>query len=137
MQLFYAPGISSDNIYLLPDDEAAHCIGALRYKEGQAITLTDGKGFFYDAVISRISRKQVTVSVIKPYRVANEREYKLHIAIAPTKNIERFEWFLEKATEIGIDEITPILTENSERRIVRAERLEKILIAAVKQSIKA
>jgi 16S rRNA (uracil1498-N3)-methyltransferase len=137
MQLFYAPEITSEKIYLLPEEESSHCIAVLRYKEGQDITITDGKGSIFFAVIVRMAKKQVTVEIKEAQKISNPRSYHLHIAIAPTKNIERFEWFLEKTTEIGIDEITPLITENSERRVIRADRLEKIMIAAMKQSLKA
>jgi 16S rRNA (uracil1498-N3)-methyltransferase len=137
MQLFYAPGIGDNKKYTLSNEESTHCIGVLRYRIGQPILLTDGSGYFYDAIISDISRKQVTVTVSDKKHIGNDRLYWLHMAVAPTKNIERFEWFIEKATEIGIDEITPITTENSERKHLRIDRLEKIAVAAMKQSVKS
>jgi 16S rRNA (uracil1498-N3)-methyltransferase len=137
MQLFYAPEIDSQQKYILSVEESVHCITVLRYKAGQHLRLTDGKGYMYDAVIDGAAKKFVTVTVIGSQKVLPDRSYRLHIAIAPTKSIERFEWFVEKATEIGIDEITPIVTEKSERKTVRIDRLEKIAIAAMKQSIKA
>jgi len=137
MQLFYAPDITSEKSYILPEEESSHCIAVLRYKVGQNITITDGKGSFYQAVIEGITKKRVSVEIIQVQHVAANQSHRLHIAIAPTKNIERFEWFLEKATEIGINTITPLITDNSERRIIRTDRLEKIMIAAMKQSVKA
>lgn len=137
MQLFYAPDITSEKSYVLTEEESTHCIAVLRYKEGQSITLTDGKGSFYEGTIERIAKKQITIAIKKIREVSGDRKYRLHIAIAPTKNIERFEWFLEKATEIGIDIITPLITDNSERKVIRVDRLEKIIIAAMKQSVKA
>ncbi len=136
MWLFYAPEISGDT-FLLPEDEAMHCTNVLRLKPGDAITLTDGKGFFYEAVIEIQNKKQVAGYIRNRRKEENGRNYRLHIAIAPTKNISRFEWFLEKATEIGIDEITPVITQNSERKAIRTDRLEKVIIAAMKQSLKA
>jgi 16S rRNA (uracil1498-N3)-methyltransferase len=137
MQLFYAPDITDEMEYLLSQEESDHCIGVLRFRKGQSIDITDGRGFFYKASIEGIAKKQVIVSIISKRSIVSERRYHLHIAIAPTKSIERFGWFIEKAVEIGIDEITPLLTENSERKIVRIDRLEKIAIAAMKQSLKA
>jgi 16S rRNA (uracil1498-N3)-methyltransferase len=137
MQLFYAPDIADEKKYILSQEESAHAVGVLRYKKGQNIILTDGRGYFYDAIIEDTTRKQVSVSIVNKYQKGKDRFCRLHIAIAPTKSIERFEWFLEKATEIGIDEISPIITGNSERKHIRNERLEKIIIAAIKQSVKA
>ena len=136
MHLFFIADIS-DTIIPLPAEEAKHCIGVLRLREGQSITVTDGKGFFYDASIQTVTKKQVTVSIHGRKECPPDRNYKLHIGIAPTKNSNRFEWFIEKVTEIGIDEITPLLTHNSERRDLRNDRLEKIMISAMKQSLKA
>jgi 16S rRNA (uracil1498-N3)-methyltransferase len=136
MHLFYVPDISETTV-LLPEDEAKHCSGVLRLGEGQSITLTDGKGFFYEATIQSVTRNQVKVNVIDKKEEPRDRTYKLHMGIAPTKNIGRFEWYLEKVTEIGIDEITPLIAHNSERKDVRTDRLEKIIISAMKQSLKA
>lgn len=136
MWLFYVPEISGD-LVVLPEEESLHCVNVLRLKPGHTVSLTDGKGFFYEAVIGQLKKKQVAVHVINRRKVETNRNYKLHIAIAPTKNISRFEWFLEKATEIGIDEITPLITNHSERKDIRADRMEKILLSAMKQSLKA
>ena len=137
MQLFYAPDITNENIYALSHEESTHCIGALRYRKGQLLTLTDGNGHLYEAEIKEIARKQVIVKIRDKKQLPVERSCKLHIAIAPTKNMDRFEWFLEKVTEIGIDEITPMITENSERKSIRPDRLDKIIVSAMKQSLKA
>ncbi|MBN2521962.1 MAG: 16S rRNA (uracil(1498)-N(3))-methyltransferase [Bacteroidales bacterium] len=136
MQLFYTPDLHGDN-HFLNDDEALHCISALRLKSGDHVYLTDGRGNLSEAVIEAIDRKKVLVHVENTITAYNKRKYYLHIAIAPTKSIDRFEWFIEKATEIGIDEITPIITDHSERKKIRLDRTEKIMIAAMKQSIKA
>ena len=136
MWLFYVPEIVGDSV-VLPEEESVHCINVLRLKPGQTISLTDGRGYFYEAVIEQQKKKQVTVHVQNKRKEETDRNYKLHIAIAPTKNINRFEWFLEKATEIGIDEITPLITSHSERKDIRAGRMEKILLSAMKQSLKA
>ena len=135
MWLFYTPDISDD--MELPQEEAGHCIRVLRMKEGDRLRLTDGKGFFYDAVISAVSGKRCMV------HIDNKEEQKplwsghLHIAVAPTKLMERNEWFVEKAVEIGVDEITFLKTDHSERDVIKMERIEKIAVSAMKQSQKA
>lgn len=136
MQIFYAPDIAS-NTYTLPEEESKHCIRVLRLNTGDEITLIDGKGNLFTASISNPNPKRCEVIVTDVKTEFGKRNFYLHIAIAPTKNIERLEWFLEKATEIGVDEITPILCDRSERKVVNNDRLEKIIVSAVKQSIKA
>lgn len=136
MQLFYAPNISG-NTYTLNEEESKHCIRVLRLTVGDEITLIDGKGGLFKTRIFSPEPKRCSVEVYESVLEFEKRNHYLHIAIAPTKNIERFEWFLEKATEIGIDEITPLLCEHSERKVINNERLDKIIISAVKQSIKA
>lgn len=136
MQIFYAPNIDG-SIYTLNEEESKHCIRVLRLTKGDSITLVDGNGNLFETIIENPDVKKCQVKVIETYSEFEKRSFYLHIAIAPTKNIERFEWFLEKATEIGIDEITPILCEHSERKVINPERLEKIIISAMKQSIKA
>lgn len=101
------------------------------------VQLIDGKGGFYTAKIVEPNSKKCTVEIVETKKEYEKRNHRLHIAIAPTKNNDRLEWFLEKATEIGIDEITPIVCEHSERKVIKPERLEKILVSAMKQSIKA
>lgn len=134
MQLFYAPDIHP-GIHHLSEEESKHCVKVLRYKTGDIIHFTDGKGILYHAELVSDNPKRCSAKIINTKK-AEPENYKLHIAIAPTKNITRFEWFLEKATEIGIDEITPIICENSERETVKYNRLEKIIISALKQSLK-
>lgn len=106
-------------------------------RENDIIHLTDGKGTLFQASIADVSSRQVTVRVISRQENYGRRNYKIHLAVAPTKNTDRFEWFLEKATEIGIDVITPLICEHSERRQLRTDRLAKVITAAVKQSLKA
>ena len=136
MNLFYTPKINSE-IYILDPDESRHCLKVLRLKIGDEIFLTDGKGNLYKCELIEDNPKKCTVRVIDIQKEYEKREVKIHIAVAPTKNISRFEWFLEKATEIGVDEITPIICEHSERRIIKHDRLNKIITAALKQSLKA
>lgn len=136
MQLFYIPNLSGGEV-ILNETESKHAIRVLRLTEGNQVQLIDGIGGFYDAEISNANPKKCKLLITNSIQEFEKRNFKLHIAIAPTKNIDRFEWFLEKCTEIGIDEITPLLSEHSERKVIKPERLEKILVAAMKQSLKA
>ena len=136
MNLFYTPDITTPS-YTLNEEESKHAVRVLRMNEGDVLYLVDGAGGFYKAQISEANAKRCTVKVIETQKEYNKRSVYLHIAIAPTKSIDRIEWFLEKATEIGIDEVTPIECEHSERTIVKPERLNKVLVSAMKQSVKA
>lgn len=136
MHLFYTPEITG-NTFTISEEESRHCINVLRLRAGDIIHLTNGKGDLFETSITNPNPKQCTVKVISVQKEFGKREVKLHIAIAPTKSIPRFEWFLEKATEIGIDEITPLICQHSERVQIRVQRLEKVIIAAMKQSLKA
>ena len=135
MQLFYTTNIQN-GLAILDEDEARHTVQVLRRKVGDAMQLTDGKGNLYEGEIVELGKKTGVVGIKKTIEAYNKRPFYLHIAIAPTKNIDRFEWFLEKATEIGIDEITPLICKRSERTVVKHERLNGILISAMKQSLK-
>ena len=135
MQLFYAPNISSNSE--LPAEEAAHCVRVLRLSEGSEIQLTDGKGSFFKAVIASAHAKHCIVNIVEQTTPTPLWNFHLHIALAPTKNMDRTEWFTEKATEIGINEITCLRCEHSERKEVKMARLEKTAISAMKQSQKA
>lgn len=135
MQLFYAPGIHPETSeFHFDKEESRHISRVLRKKEGDPIHLTDGKGHLYYGVIGLSSPKSCQVLIEKVEEQPAKR-YKLHMAVAPTKSNDRFEWFLEKATEIGIDEITPIICDHSERKVVKTDRMEKIIQAAMKQSL--
>lgn len=136
MHIFYTPGINSKE-YTLSEEESKHCIRVLRLKAGDAVYLIDGKGGFYYAKITEENPKRCVVSVYQTIKEYGKRNYHLTIGIAPTKNIDRFEWFLEKATEIGIDRIIPFISQQSERKIIKPERLNKIINAAMKQSKQA
>lgn len=135
MLLFYTSSVAG-NECVLSEEESRHCIKVLRLGEGDTIDLTDGAGNFYHGRLAKIHHKGCTVHIMQ-VRPEPPKPWRLHVAIAPTKNIERFEWFLEKATEIGIDEITPLICEHSERTVVKLPRLEKVLVSAMKQSLKA
>lgn len=136
MQLFYTPDITS-NTYSLNEEEARHCLKVLRLQKGDVVHLTNGKGTLYKAQITHIDKISCEVEVIETIEEYGKRNHYLHIAIAPTKNSDRLEWFLEKATEIGIDEITPLICERSVKEKLRVDRLNKIITSAVKQSVKA
>ena len=137
MQLFYISDINESTQQITFDTtESRHIIRVLRKKEGDRIYITNGRGLLVTSMIDIASDKKCQVRVSSCEKKNNSRNYHLHLAIAPTKNNDRLEWFLEKATEIGIDEITPIITQNSERRAVKKNRLKKIMIAAMKQSLK-
>jgi 16S rRNA (uracil1498-N3)-methyltransferase len=137
MQLFYNSEISVNTTQITFDKiESKHIVRVLRKKENDVLKITNGKGFLFDAQILIASDKKCVASIIASEEKQKPWKYHLHIAIAPPKNNDRIEWFLEKATEIGIDEITPIICSNSERRFVKLERFEKIIQSAMKQSLK-
>ena len=136
MQIFYAPGISGDK-YILDEKESQHIIRVLRMAGGTAVKLIDGNGNLYEGIISKADARECQVSVKKVIPDFEKRPYKLHIAISPLKNPERFEWFIEKSVEIGIDEITPIICKNTEKKGIKPERIKNIIISAMKQSLKA
>ena len=136
MILFYTDQIDG-NLAELGEVEARHCTQVLRKKVGDAISFVDGEGGFYEGMITETGKKKCQIQIVRTFHEFHKRSFRLHVAIAPTKNIARLEWFLEKATEIGIDEISLIFCQHSERRKVRTDRLRKILISAMKQSLKA
>ena len=135
MQLFYDKNLSkNDTTFTFDKTESRHIVRVLRKREGDLLHITNGKGFLFNVKIVVANEKKCLVELVKLEKKEQPFSYYLHIAIAPTKNNQRLEWFLEKATEIGISEITPIICENSERKIVKNERMEKVLISAMKQS---
>lgn len=136
MHVFYTPDIRS-NEYTLSEEESRHCTKVLRLGVGAHVYLIDGIGGLYKAEIVNEGKRQVLLQIIEVQREYQKRNHHLHIAIAPTKNIDRLEWFLEKATEIGIAEITPVICERSERKVVKEDRLYKVITSAVKQSLQA
>lgn len=136
MHIFYTPDISGKT-YLLDETESKHCIRVLRLVKGDEITLVDGRGGFFTAEIADPNPKRCAVNVVKSELNFGLRKFQVQVAIAPTKNIERMEWFLEKATEIGIDRVIPLLCRHSERKEIKHERLEKVMVSAMKQSLKA
>lgn len=137
MQLFYVADCKENDVICLDKEESTHIVRVLRMKESEEISLVDGKGNFFFAEIIDANPNRCSVKINRCVPSFGKRDFYIHLAIAPTKNINRIEWLLEKATEIGIDEITPVICEHSERKEVKVERLEKIIISAMKQSLKA
>lgn len=134
MQLFYFPTISeTDASFHFDKDESRHIVKVLRKKEGDILHVTNGLGFFFETEITLASDSKCTVRIVSSEKKTSPG-FKLHLAVAPTKMNERYEWFLEKATEIGITEITPVFCEHSERKVIKRERFDKIILSAMKQS---
>lgn len=135
MELFYSQDIH-DGICRLGTDESAHCIKVLRHRSGDEISVTDGEGTLYRCRITADDPRSVEGVVSEAIAGWGSHPYRLHMAVCPTKNNDRYEWFAEKACEIGFDELTPIIGEHSERRVLKTERVKKILLSAAKQSLK-
>jgi 16S rRNA (uracil1498-N3)-methyltransferase len=133
--LFYQPEVLT-GVTWLPEEESRHCVKVLRKREGETITITDGKGFFYTCLLTQADDRKCEFSISAKREVPPKR-YHLHIAIAPTKSPDRMEWFVEKVTELGVDEITLITTDHGERTFLKTERLQKMAISAMKQSQQA
>ena len=136
MELFYSQDISG-GICRLDHDESGHCIKVLRHRCGDEISVIDGCGTLYRCRITSDSHKGVEAVVLDFVQEWGCHPYRLHLAVCPTKNNDRYEWFAEKACEIGFDELSPVIGEHSERRILKTARVEKILVSAAKQSLKA
>jgi 16S rRNA (uracil1498-N3)-methyltransferase len=137
MQLFYNPNIiESSKEVIFDKEESRHIYKVLRKQEGDVLMLTNGKGFFFESKLVSTNPKQC-IAEINNYSKQPPLPYHLHLAVAPTKLNDRYEWFLEKATEIGISEITPLICDHSERKVIKPERYEKIIQSAMKQSLKA
>lgn len=136
MQLFYAPDITLPR-YVLGEEESRHCVRVLRLGADDELHLTDGRGNLYRARVADPDQRHCVVEVVETIPEFEKRGWELTMAVAPTKNIERFEWFLEKAIEVGVDRIVPLLCARSERRVIKPEREEKVITSAVKQSLKA
>ena len=134
MQLFYFKDINQTTTsFSFDKEESKHIIKVLRKKEGDILHVTNGLGYLFITEIALASDSKCTVK-INSYEKQEKPKFHLHLAVAPTKMNERYEWFLEKATEIGIHEITPIICEHSERKIIKLDRFEKIILSAMKQS---
>ncbi|MCK4746351.1 MAG: 16S rRNA (uracil(1498)-N(3))-methyltransferase, partial [Bacteroidales bacterium] len=136
MNLFYSPHIEGDT-FELDKKESKHAVRVLRLGVGDAVQLVDGKGGWFDAVIEDDNPVKCRMKITAHSPDHKPLPYSLHLAVSPTKNMDRYEWFLEKATEIGITEITPLMCHRTERKQVKPERLERILVSAMKQSLRA
>jgi 16S rRNA (uracil1498-N3)-methyltransferase len=133
--IFYQPSVP-EGVLHLDEDESRHCVKVLRKSKGDEITVTDGRGFFYVCVITNDDARRCTFNIIDRQEEA-KAEYRIHVAISPTKNADRIEWFVEKAVEFGINEITLVECDRTERTFIKSERLHKVAISAMKQSLKA
>lgn len=136
MQIFYVPGITG-NTCLMDENNSRHSIRVLRMTKGDKLKLVDGNGNLYEAIISDPDPSGCRVTITNVIRDFENRGYRLHIAISPIKNQERFEWFIEKSVEIGVDEITPVICRNTEKPGIKRDRINNIIISAMKQSLKA
>ncbi len=135
MQLFYHPDILESDVQIVfPKEESRHIVKVLRKKEGDLLNVTNGKGYLFKTEILNISAQQCLAKV-REVEAEAAPAYYLHLAVAPTKMNDRYEWFLEKATEIGVREITPVICDHSERKVVKPERYERVLQSAMKQSL--
>lgn len=134
MQLFIGLELDAETLFLT-EEESWHCAKVLRKKNGDILSVIDGKGNLFSGKIVSDNPKKILLSIESKEQKASTRDYKLHLAIAPTKNIDRIEWFVEKAVEIGIDEISFLQCKNSERKILKIDRIQKIVESAVKQSL--
>lgn len=135
MAIFYTPHITQNShSYTLSVEESKHAIRVLRLKNGDKVHLVDGKGLQCEAFVAEANPKATSLNIESFQKQEKRADYHLHMAVAPTKNIDRIEWFLEKSIEIGIDAFTPIICHNSERKKIKMERLERIAVAAMKQS---
>ena len=136
MELFFSRDIAG-GICRLDQDESGHCIKVLRHRSGDEISVIDGCGTLYRCRITSDSPKGVEAAVIAQEQDWDAHPYRLHMAVCPTKNNDRYEWFAEKACEMGFDELSPVIGDHSERRVLKTARVEKILVSAAKQSLKA
>ena len=135
MALFYVPDIAEN--WELSEEEATHALRVLRLNAGSGLEITDGKGMLYNAKVASVAGKHCYIEAVEATLMPKNWQGNIHIAIAPTKNMDRIEWFVEKATEIGVTEFVPLVGEHSERRTIKHEREEKVITSAVKQSLKA
>jgi len=136
MHVFYAPKIKAEK-YILDKKESKHCVKVLRLRKSEPVKLIDGEGNLYDGVIAELNPEGCVINITNIIKDYQKRPYKLHLAVSPLKNPDRFDWLIEKSVEIGVDEITPLICTNSEKKSIRPERINNIIISAMKQSIKA
>lgn len=135
MELFYSDNISAGQV-LLDQEQSAHCVRVLRHREGDTISVIDGQGSLYECRLVDADPKAAVATVIGRTPDFGAHPYHLTMAVCPTKNIDRFEWFAEKATEIGVDVIAPVFGDRSERRVLKTDRIRRLAVSATKQSLK-
>jgi len=136
MQVFYAPGITGST-FTLDERESKHTVRVLRMNNGDSVMLIDGRGNLYEGTIINPDQKKCVIRINSVINNFETRNYRLHLAVSPLKNPDRYEWMVEKAVEIGVDEITPLICHNTEKQTVKPERLKNIIVSAMKQSLKA
>lgn len=136
MEIFFSSETAGAKC-VLHKEEAFHCVKVLRHKEGDELFVTDGKGFLYRCAFMGLADGRAECRILETFPVWGSHPYELTLAVCPTKNNDRFEWFAEKATEIGLDRLVPLIGERSERRVFKTERLSRIVVSAMKQSLKA
>jgi len=136
MQIFYVPGLSG-NSCVMDENESRHCIRVLRMSKGDKVTIVNGLGGFFEGIITNPDPSACSIRITERTEGKGKRGYRLHMAVSPVKNQERFEWLIEKSVEFGIDEITPLLCRFTEKQSVKTERINNIIISAMKQSLKA
>lgn len=136
MEIFWTDRIEA-GLCFLGEEESAHCVRVLRHREGDNVCVIDGAGTMYECVLSQASPKAAVARIEKANPGWGSHPYRLEMAVCPTKNIDRYEWFVEKATEVGTDRFVPVIGDHSERKVLKTERLRRIVLSAAKQSLKA
>jgi 16S rRNA (uracil1498-N3)-methyltransferase len=136
MQVFYSPAFSPDNPFL-PEEESRHCVKVLRKNAGDTVQITDGRGNLFTAALVVPDARQCELRILDTRENFGRRNYRIHLAVAPTKNADRTEWLVEKCVEIGVDRISFLACERSERKVFKTDRVERIAVSAMKQSLKA
>lgn len=136
MEIFWTDRIEA-GLCFLGEEESAHCVRVLRHREGDNVCVIDGAGTMYECVLSQASPKAAVAKIEKANPGWGSHPYGLEMAVCPTKNIDRYEWFVEKATEVGTDRFVPVIGDHSERKVLKTERLRRIVLSAAKQSLKA
>lgn len=136
MNIFFAPDITGDH-YVLTPEESHHCVRVLRMCEGDPVQLIDGRGSLFEARVQQANPQRCVLEIDQVHREWGRRGWELTMAVSPTKNLDRWEWFVEKATEVGIDRFVPLICRRSERRDMKTDRTERIVVSAMKQSLKA
>ncbi|MBR1574976.1 MAG: 16S rRNA (uracil(1498)-N(3))-methyltransferase [Bacteroidales bacterium] len=135
MEVFYSRSFDGGFCTLDPE-ESGHCVRVLRHREGDEISIIDGEGTLYTCILTDASPKAAVARIVREEPDWGAHPYRLQMAVCPTKNLDRYEWFAEKATELGLDEIVPVIGDHSERKVFKPERLRRILLSASKQSLK-